>query len=131
MQLITLPSPHRERLQANADRRDAQQAHSHVGAIGIMQLMPGTGKMDVGSISVAEANIQAGAKYMDQFMTKYFADAHFTESDRSLFAFASYKAGPANIAKMRQLAAQRGLAPNKWFNNDDLRRQHLQVLRRV
>ena len=98
-----------------------QQARSHVGAIGIMQLMPGTGKqMDVGSISVAESNIHAGAKYMDQLMTKYFSDAHFSESDRSLFAFASYNAGPSNIAKMRQLAAQRGLDPDKWFNNVEI-----------
>lgn len=98
-----------------------QQARSHVGAVGIMQLMPATGKqMDVGSISVAEANIHAGAKYMDQLMTKYFTDAHFNASDRSLFAFASYNAGPANIAKMRGLAAQRGLDANKWFNNVEI-----------
>jgi membrane-bound lytic murein transglycosylase MltF len=32
----------------------------------------------------------------------------------------SYNAGPANIAKMRQLAAQRGLDPNKWFNNVEI-----------
>lgn len=98
-----------------------QQARSHVGAIGVMQLMPATGKqMAVGSISVTEANIHAGAKYMDQLMTKYFKDAKFSETDRPLFAFASYNAGPGNIAKMRQLAAQRGLDPDKWFNNVEI-----------
>jgi membrane-bound lytic murein transglycosylase MltF len=98
-----------------------QQARSHVGAIGVMQLMPATGaQMGVGSIQVTESNIHAGAKYMDTLMTKYFSGAHFTPSDRSLFAFASYNAGPANIAKMRQLAAQRGYDPNKWFNNVEI-----------
>jgi membrane-bound lytic murein transglycosylase MltF len=38
-----------------------QQAKSHVGAIGIMQLMPATGaQMKVGDIHVAESNIHAG-----------------------------------------------------------------------
>jgi membrane-bound lytic murein transglycosylase MltF len=83
--------------------------------------MPATGKqMDVGSIQVADSNIHAGAKYMDKLMSNYFADAHFTESDRTLFAFASYNAGPSNIAKMRTLAAQRGLDPDKWFNNVEI-----------
>ncbi|WP_373321110.1 transglycosylase SLT domain-containing protein [Paraburkholderia flagellata] len=95
-----------------------QSARSHVGAIGIMQLMPATGKeMGVGSISVAESNVHAGAKYLDTLMSKYFSDAHFSASDRSLFAFASYNAGPANIAKMRKIAAEQGLDPDKWFNN--------------
>jgi membrane-bound lytic murein transglycosylase MltF len=98
-----------------------QSARSHVGAVGIMQLMPATGKeMDVGSIHVAEANIHAGAKYMNTLMSKYFADAHFTETNRTLFAFASYNAGSANIAKMRKLAAQQGLDPDKWFNNVEI-----------
>ena len=98
-----------------------QQARSHVGAIGIMQLMPATGKqMGVGSISVTDANIHAGAKYMNELMTRYFSDAHFTDSNRTLFAFASYNAGPGNIAKMRKQAAARGLDPDKWFNNVEI-----------
>ncbi|WP_168792013.1 transglycosylase SLT domain-containing protein [Paraburkholderia aromaticivorans] len=98
-----------------------QGARSHVGAIGIMQIMPATGKqMNVGSISVSEANIHAGAKYMDHLMTRYFPDAHFSDSDRALFAFASYNAGPGNISKMRKEAAARGLDPDKWFNNVEI-----------
>jgi membrane-bound lytic murein transglycosylase MltF len=37
------------------------------------------------------------------------------ENDRSLFAFASYNAGPGNISKMRKEAGKRGLDPDKWF----------------
>jgi membrane-bound lytic murein transglycosylase MltF len=98
-----------------------QQAKSHVGAIGIMQLMPATGaEMKVGSISVAESNVHAGAKYMDQLMSRYFPDAKFSEGNRPLFAFASYNCGPANVATARREAQRRGLDPDKWFNNVEI-----------
>jgi len=98
-----------------------QNAKSNVGAIGIMQLMPATGEqMKVGDIHVTEANIHAGTKYMDQLMTKYFADAKFSEGNRPLFAFAAYNCGPGNIARARNEAEKRGLDPNKWFNNVEL-----------
>jgi membrane-bound lytic murein transglycosylase MltF len=98
-----------------------QSAKSHVGAIGVMQLMPATGaEMKVGDIRVVEPNIHAGAKYLDMLMSKYFPDAHFSEGNRPLFAFASYNAGPGNIAKMRREARQRQLDPDKWFNNVEL-----------
>lgn len=98
-----------------------QQAKSRVGAIGIMQLMPTTGaEMKVGDITVAEANVHAGTKYMDILMTKYFPDAKFTEIDRTLFAFAAYNAGAGAISRMRKEAARRGLDPDKWFNNVEI-----------
>ena len=98
-----------------------QEAKSRVGAVGIMQLMPATGKqLNVGNIRIAESNIHGGAKYLDQLMTRYFPDAHFSEVDRPLFAFASYNAGPGNIAKMRKEAAARGLNPDVWFNNVEI-----------
>jgi membrane-bound lytic murein transglycosylase MltF len=98
-----------------------QQAKSHVGAIGVMQIMPATGaELKVGDIKLTEANIHAGAKYMDQLMTRYFKDAQFDEANRALFAFASYNAGPGSIAKMRKEAEKRGLKPDKWFNNVEL-----------
>ena len=98
-----------------------QKARSHVGAIGIMQLMPGTGaEMKVGDITVAEANVHAGTKYMDQLMTTYFREAKFSEGNRPLFAFASYNCGPGNVAKARRDAGKRGLDPDKWFNNVEI-----------
>jgi membrane-bound lytic murein transglycosylase MltF len=98
-----------------------QNARSGVGAIGVMQLMPATGAdMKVGDIHVMESNIHAGAKYMDLLMTRFFPDANFSEGNRPLFAFASYNAGAGRIATMRKLARQRGLDPDKWFNNVEL-----------
>jgi membrane-bound lytic murein transglycosylase MltF len=95
-----------------------QDAKSPVGAIGVMQLMPATGKeLKVGDSRVIEHNIHAGTKYMDQLMSRYFPDAKFSAGNRPLFAFASYNAGPGNIAKMRKRAVERGLDPDKWFNH--------------
>jgi membrane-bound lytic murein transglycosylase MltF len=98
-----------------------QNAKSPVGAIGVMQVMPATGaELKVGDIHQAEANIHAGAKYMDQLMTRYFKDAKFDEQNRTLFAFASYNTGPGNISRMRKEAVKRGLDPDQWFNNVEI-----------
>lgn len=98
-----------------------QNARSRVGAIGIMQIMPATGKeLKVGDIRVTEPNVHAGAKYLDWLMSRHFPDAKFSEGDRPLFAFASYNAGPGNITKMRKEAARRGLDPDRWFNHVEL-----------
>jgi len=94
---------------------------SHVGAIGVMQVMPATGKgLKVGDVKIVEHNIHAGTKYMDQLMTKYFPDAKFDETNRTLFAFASYNCGPGNISKMRKAAVKSGYDPDKWFNNVEI-----------
>jgi membrane-bound lytic murein transglycosylase MltF len=104
--------------QGYQESRLDQSARSHVGAIGIMQIMPATGaELRVGDITVAESNVHAGAKYMDHLMTRYFKDAKFTDANRTLFAFASYNAGPGSIAKARREAEKRGLDPDKWFNH--------------
>ena len=98
-----------------------QEARSHVGAIGVMQLMPATGaEMKVGDIKILESNIHAGTKYMNTLMTRFFTDAKFDEANRALFAFASYNAGPGRISSLRREAVKRGLNPDQWFNNVEL-----------
>jgi membrane-bound lytic murein transglycosylase MltF len=98
-----------------------QNAKSPVGAIGVMQVMPATGKeLKVGDIRTTESNIHAGAKYMDQLMSKNFPDAKFDELNRTLFAFASYNCGPGNVSKMRKAAEKSGLNPDQWFNNVEI-----------
>jgi len=107
--------------QGYQESRLDQEARSHVGAIGIMQLMPATGaEMKVGDIHKAEANIHAGAKYMDHLMSRFFPDARFSEGNRPLFAFASYNCGPGNVSRARKEARRRGLDPDKWFNNVEI-----------
>ena len=98
-----------------------QEARSPVGAIGVMQLMPATGRsMQVGDIKLLEPNVHAGARYLDRLMTRYFQGAGFDEMNRALFAFAAYNAGPTRMQQMRRLAGERGLDPDVWFNNVEL-----------
>jgi membrane-bound lytic murein transglycosylase MltF len=95
-----------------------QSVRSRVGAIGVMQVMPATGKeLNVGDISQIEPNIHAGVKYMRWMVDTYYKDEPMTQLDRALFAFASYNAGPGRIRQLRKEAAQRGLDPNVWFGN--------------
>jgi len=96
-------------------------ARSHAGAVGIMQLMPATGRaMKVGDIRDLDANIHAGAKYIRSIMDDYFADEGLDEVNRTLFAFAAYNAGPPRIARLREKTGQRGLSPDIWFDNVEL-----------
>ena len=107
--------------QGYQESRLNQAARSRAGAIGIMQIMPKTGKeLDVGDIKQAEANVHGGTKYMRMLFDRYFKDANFDQQNRTLFAFASYNAGPNRIAKIRREAKDHGLDPNKWFNNVEI-----------
>jgi membrane-bound lytic murein transglycosylase MltF len=95
-----------------------QAVKSPVGAIGVMQVMPSTGKeLGVGDINEAEANIHAGVKYMRWMIDQYYGKEPMTKLDKALFAFASYNAGAGRISQMRKEAAKRGLDPNVWFHN--------------
>jgi membrane-bound lytic murein transglycosylase MltF len=95
-----------------------QDAKSHVGAIGVMQIMPATGAdMKVGDITQTEANIHAGVKYMRFMIDQYFKDEPMDQLNKGLFAFASYNAGPGRVRQLRREAEKRGLDPNVWFGN--------------
>jgi membrane-bound lytic murein transglycosylase MltF len=95
-----------------------QSVKSPVGAIGVMQVMPATGKeLGVGDITEVEANIHAGVKYMRWMIDQYYGKEPMTKLDKVLFAFASYNAGAGRISQLRKEAAKRGLDPNVWFHN--------------
>jgi membrane-bound lytic murein transglycosylase MltF len=95
-----------------------QGAKSPVGAIGVMQVMPATGKeLGVGDITEVEANIHAGIKYMRWMIDQYYGKEPMTKLDKALFAFASYNAGAGRISQLRKEATKRGLDPNVWFHN--------------
>jgi membrane-bound lytic murein transglycosylase MltF len=86
-----------------------------------MQVMPKTGaELKVGDISQLEPNIHAGVKYMRFMIDRYYADEPMDDLNKALFAFASYNAGPARIRQLRAKASERGLDPNKWFNNVEI-----------
>jgi membrane-bound lytic murein transglycosylase MltF len=95
-----------------------QEAKSQVGAVGIMQVMPATGKeLNVGDITQTEANIHAGVKYMRVTADAFFKDEPMDNLNKALFTFASYNAGPGRVRQLRREAEKRGLNPNVWFGN--------------
>ena len=95
-----------------------QDAKSQVGAIGVMQLMPATGKeLNVGDITQIEPNVNAGVKYMRFMMDQYFKDDPMDNLNKGLMTFASYNAGPGRIRQLRREAEKQGLDPNVWFGN--------------
>jgi len=107
--------------QGYQESRLDQNAKSQVGAVGVMQVMPATGKdMKVGDISQTQPNIQAGVKYMRFMIDQYFANEPMDKLNKGLFAFAAYNAGPGRIQSLRREAEKKGLDPNKWFNNVEI-----------
>jgi membrane-bound lytic murein transglycosylase MltF len=101
-----------------------QSVRSPVGAVGVMQVLPSTaaGK-PIGITGIdtdMDKNIHAGVKYMNFMMNDYFKDVGLDETNKCLFAFASYNAGPAKVARLRKEAEECGLDPNKWLQNVEL-----------
>jgi membrane-bound lytic murein transglycosylase MltF len=93
---------------------------SPTGAIGIMQVMPGTASdrhINIKNIHLLENNIHAGTKYLNFLRARYFSNPDIEPADRVFFSWAAYNAGPARIYNIRQETAKRGFNPNKWFFN--------------
>jgi membrane-bound lytic murein transglycosylase MltF len=104
--------------QGYQESRLDQDAKSSVGAIGVMQLMPETGKeQKVGDVTKVEPNIHAGVKYMRFIRNSFFESEPMDDLNKGLFTFAAYNAGPGRIRSLRKDAAERGLNPNIWFGN--------------
>ncbi len=61
--------------------------------------------------------MHAGTKYLRYIADRYFKDPAITRLDRGLFSVASYNAGPARVAQLRNKARKQGLDPNVWFGN--------------
>ena len=104
--------------QGYQESRLDQQAKSPVGAIGVMQVMPETGReQKVGDVRKVDPNVHAGVKYMRFIRDAFFENEPMDDLNKGLFTFAAYNAGPGRIRALRREAEQRGLNPNVWFGN--------------
>ena len=105
--------------QAIAESNLNSDAKSHVGAKGIMQIMPKTFKeikyknpSIKGTSLQPKWNIAAGILYDRAIWKLWKAKRPFT--DRLAFMFGSYNAGKGNILKAQKIAESKGMDPNIW-----------------
>jgi len=100
-----------------------QELVSRRGAVGIMQLLPSTAadkSVGIPDIKIADNNVHAGIKYLRWIGDTYFNDDDVDATNKTLFAFASYNAGPNRIRRLRNEAAELGLDRNIWFRNVEI-----------
>jgi len=126
--------------QAYQESRLDQSVVSRAGAVGIMQILPRTAagkEVGIPDVSTVDSNIHAGTKYLRHIVDHYFDDPAVDELNRSLFAFASYNAGPSRIKSLRAKAAAHGYDPNVWFLSvevvvaDEVGREPVQYVRNI
>ena len=105
---------------AYQESRIDQSVRSPVGAIGVMQMLPSTAKgpnVNIPDINDLENNIHAGVKYLRFIKDRYFEKELMDEANKILFTMASYNAGPARVAGLRQEARKTDFDSNVWFRN--------------
>ncbi len=91
-------------------------ARSHIGARGLMQLMPRTARaMGVDDINDPDASIRGGIRYLDWLRDRF--DANLPLSERLWFTLAAYNAGAGHVHDARRLAKQLGYDPDRWFGH--------------
>lgn len=94
-----------------------EKARSHVGAKGLMQLMPRTAKeisreLDINYIMInPRENITAGIYHLRK-QYKYFPNAQ--KNERIKFALASYNCGAGRVFDAQNLARYHQLTDNHW-----------------
>lgn len=89
-------------------------AVSHMGAGGLMQLMPKTAAgLGVGDSSGVNEHILAAARYLDR-LDRIWRKSIPSPAQRLKFVLASYNAGPGHVKDAQRLAKDLGLDPNRW-----------------
>jgi soluble lytic murein transglycosylase len=127
---LRFPLPHRESIFANARRYELdpaliygvirqesafmEDAVSTVGALGLMQLMPATGKQTARALNIrysgnrgllqSDQNIQLGSAYLNKLMARF--------NGSPVLAAAAYNAGPHRVS--RWLPSERELQADLW-----------------
>jgi len=94
-----------------------EDAHSEVGALGLMQLMPATGRQTARSLNIryggsrallkSDQNIRLGSAYLNHLMTRY--------NGSPVLAAAAYNAGPHRVS--RWLPGDRSMPATLWMEN--------------
>jgi len=87
---------------------------SRVGAYGLMQVMPETGRhFGIDVTASPELNIKAGVKFID-WLHSIFDSKIADKNERTKFILAAYNAGPGHILDAMKLAEKNGMDPQLW-----------------
>ncbi|MFT6750810.1 MAG: membrane-bound lytic murein transglycosylase F [Candidatus Azotimanducaceae bacterium] len=94
------------------------EAKSFAGAVGLMQVMPRTGR-DLGysELNQVENSIGAGVAYMDWLEDRFPGELDLEE--RLFFTLAAYNVGTGHVRDAQRLTRQLGRDPNRWFGHVD------------
>jgi membrane-bound lytic murein transglycosylase F len=91
-------------------------ARSWAGAVGLLQLMPGTAReVGVKNSRNPEENVAGGVRYL-QKLTKAWTPEIPDEQERLKFVLASYNAGRGHVLDAQRLAEKNGQDPKVWEN---------------
>lgn len=102
--------------QAFQESRFDPRAQSWVGAQGLLQVLPQTGReLGFPSLTEPEPGVHAGIKYMSRLIGQFDDQLPFRQRVR--FALAAYNAGVGHVQDARRLATEKGLDPDRWFEN--------------
>ena len=116
---------HYFKAQAIAESGLREDARSHVGAVGLMQVMPRTfeeirqrNPEITGVLEQPRWNIAAGVWYDRQNFVVWRASRPYV--DKLKFMFASYNAGRGNVLRAQRLALAAGLDGTRWSSIEAL-----------
>jgi membrane-bound lytic murein transglycosylase MltF len=96
---------------------------SPAGAVGIMQIKPGTAadpNVAVDNVNDLENNIHAAAKYLNFLRNRYFNEPEIDPFNAMMLSLAAYNMGPGRMNSIRRKAADQGIDPNEWFGQVEL-----------
>lgn len=95
------------------------EAISHLGAVGLMQVMPETSiQQGFEKYETPEDNIHVGAHYL-KYLEKKFDKFDLDSSEQIKFTLAAYNAGIGHVFDAIRLAEAYGKNPKIWDNNVD------------
>jgi membrane-bound lytic murein transglycosylase F len=95
-------------------------ARSWAGAVGLMQLMPNTGKQfGVKILKDPDENLKAGFKYL-AYLDRLWEETILDSTERVKFVLASYNIGPGHITDARKLTEKYNGNADIWFDNVEL-----------
>ena len=99
--------------QAYQESKFDPRARSWAGAMGILQLMPGTAReVDVSNPYDPEENVEGAVRYLLKMRDRWQGEV--PEEDQIKFMLASYNTGAGHVQDAQRLAEKHGDDPTSW-----------------